>query len=183
MKTTDHAPEKPSNTLTLPSLRVPIEPALADGAPGNVGGVGDVNRMPEEPRLLRGLSVSQPAVPIPPGDQPSGPLCRLRSLGLGCRTCGSFELKDDEFGIRCKACNRLAWVVRPESITRLDHADWLFYGEEIATIPTCYKCEKLRDTQTVDEQWHCSKCDPNAARRFVKTQQVLSIVMKQRTGD
>ncbi len=156
-----------------------IATVLSAGIAGDVGQIGDIDLMPSVPSLLKGLSCTKRVALVPSGATPSTALSRLKSLSGTCQECGSLDLRDDSFGIRCGACKCLCWVVGENSITRVDHADWLFAGEDMASIPTCGRCERFCDTETADGQWHCSECDSNATQRFIKTKRVLSIVLKQ----
>ncbi len=40
-------------------------------------------------------------------------------------------------------------------------------------LPTCQTCGRLCDTQTLDDQWHCSQCDPDAGQRRRRTEKFL----------
>lgn len=49
--------------------------------------------------------------------------------------------------------------------------------EEISPeiIPTCWECQSLCDVETVAGTWHCSRCDPDAESRRLKTEQLLAL--------
>jgi hypothetical protein len=107
---------------------------------------------------------------------------QLRVSRIACRSCGSLDLRDDRQGIRCHDCGKIAWLQSGKILTRVDHSNWLFNDEDQDRIPTCYGCGGICTTETLDGQWHCSRCDPAATMRFLKTQKVLSLVAKHRAS-
>ncbi len=56
-----------------------------------------------------------------------------------------------------------------------DNAAALLAMDEVdpTDLPTCPTCGRLCDTQTLDDQWHCSPCDPDASQRRRRTEQLL----------
>ncbi len=43
-------------------------------------------------------------------------------------------------------------------------------------IPACESCGGLCDVQTLDDEWHCNLCDPEAGERRLRTERYLRTI-------
>ncbi|MDB4634096.1 hypothetical protein OAG76_01695 [Rubripirellula sp.] len=42
-------------------------------------------------------------------------------------------------------------------------------------VPSCESCERFCDVQTLDDQWRCSPCDPDAGERRRRTERLIRL--------
>jgi len=42
-------------------------------------------------------------------------------------------------------------------------------------VPSCESCGRIRDVQTLDDQWRCSSCDPDSGERQRRTERLIRL--------
>ncbi len=89
-----------------------------------------------------------------------------------CQFCESMRLGDCDNppGIRCDDCGSLVWIDDGETIRKVGWNDHDLGSMAPDDLPTCCDCGRLCDTQTLDDAWHCSRCDASAASRRKETE-------------
>lgn len=131
------------------------------------------------PGLIEGLFLSGPGGPKPAPPEPAPPEGLTR-----CHRCDSAELIDDPAGIRCDGCGHLVFIEADgelRSVRWHDHDDGGIGPDDL---PNCPTCNRLADTQTADDVWHCSRCDPDAGRRRILAARLLATAERIRaTGN
>lgn len=60
------------------------------------------------------------------------------------------------------------WIINAEAAAELDDLEEVDFDE----VPVC-SCGRYCDSQTLDDAWHCSHCDPDAEERRKRTQRWL----------
>lgn len=95
------------------------------------------------------------------------------ATSIRCPWCRGTNLIDDPAGIGCVDCNDLAFIEVSGSIIRADFVEPDFIEVVARDVPTCDRCGKLCDVQTIDHAWHCAACDPVADQRRRRTEKLL----------
>lgn len=104
-----------------------------------------------------------------------------RPTTIRCPRCDGIDLDDDVRGLRCRHCDRLAWVITAEGgLARRDVADSVIELVDPDLVPICPSCGRWCDVMTTAESWRCSRCDPDADDRRRRTLRVLSLVSRSR---
>ena len=112
--------------------------------------------------LLAGLSDGGVAVALDGGD--------IKLLGPAA------AITDDDVGIlRDHKPDVLRLLRLADGLPVDDDAAALLAMDEVdpTDLPTCPTCGRLCDTQTLDDQWRCSPCDPDASQRRRRTEKFL----------
>ena len=108
------------------------------------------------------------------------------AIALLCPWCKGPDLADAETGLRCVACDRIAWVPHVEGgLVRVDHIG----DEEIDLPDPCEECDSLDLWQSVAAdplgvlpgRWRCQRCDPPETSRRMRGLATRSRARK--TGD
>lgn len=92
-----------------------------------------------------------------------------------CQFCESTWREDCENpqGIRCNDCGRLIWIDDGQSLLKVGWHDHDLGSMAPGDLPPCNDCGQLCDTQTLDGDWHCSRCIPEATHRRAHTAGLL----------
>jgi hypothetical protein len=91
---------------------------------------------------------------------------RDRPPAFFCPWCRSPNLVDDSDGLRCDACDRLAWLETDVGITRADVATDII--DEVDLLTPCSTCGTLELWQTLVGNWRCQRCDPPTTARQLR---------------
>ncbi len=166
----------PSDPMCPIKINVPSKHTVNPGASATSGHVGHMGHVAGVPALLVGLFVDYlPSVaPLPqkPNDVNDAPDDDLDST-VNCGFCGSNDVLDESLGLRCDSCGHLAWIDVDGALTRAGWHDHDDRSMAPSDLPVCPSCGELCDTQTCDDEWHCSQCSANAETRRKRTKRLL----------
>jgi len=75
--------------------------------------------------------------------------------------------------LRANKADVVAWIASQEAKRQQQWTGCTFVDP--AEMPACPVCLDICDTESLSGSWHCSKCDPNAGTRRIKTNAVLRL--------
>lgn len=104
-----------------------------------------------------------------------------RPTAIRCPWCDGIDLIDDHGGLRCHDCDRLAWANTAEGgLARCEFADSVIELVDPDSVHTCPACGRWCDVLTLADSWRCSRCDPEANERRLRTLRVLALASRSR---